>query len=617
MTEATRRTSRELDMAISNARQTIALLRSQAQVGKVDTGYLDQRLQAIEGLMSELSDDRKQTVQVERLAKLYEVSRVIGSSLDLQTVLDQVMDAIIQLTGAERGFLMLLDDDGKLAVRVARNFDQETLDQGSFALSRTVTGKVMDSGQPIVTTNAQEDPRFAGQQSVVTHALRSIMATPLRVRGQAIGVVYVDNRVRTGLFSEKDLEVLDAFAGQAAIAIDNARLFSATDQALSVRVEELQMLQWIDRQLNETLDTAKAMSLTLEWSSRVCKAQSASMGLLDPDTRMVRVVSHYGAPDAMSDNSALDLNNSLVREVIESEEPILQQLGGDPPVAMFGVPVRREGKTIGVITMTAHGENAFSDDARGLVSRMADRAAIAIENARLYDAVKAANNAKSEFVNMVAHELKVPMTSIQGYADLLVSGMAGPLSEKQTGFIATIKNSVNKMKLLVSDLSDISRIESGHLRVELSPISIPDTVSSATEGTLTEIEKRKHTLQVDVEPNLPDVTADKNRLTQVLVNLVSNAYKYTPDGGTISIKAWRSNGSVSISVTDTGVGLSPEQITKLGTKFWRADNGLGQPGTGLGFAITRNLIELMQGNLDIHSAPGKGSTFTVTLPLAK
>src|SRR5215813_930048 len=209
MADTIRRTSRELDMAISNTRQTLALLRSQAQGGKVDPGYLDQRLQSIEGLMDELADERKQTVQVERLAKLYEVSRVIGSSLDLQTVLDQVMDAIIQLTGAERGFLMLLDDDGKLAVRVARNFDQETLDQGSFALSRTVTGKVMDSGQPIVTTNAQEDPRFAGQQSVVTHALRSIMATPLRVRGQAIGVVYVDNRVRTGLFSEKDLEVLD------------------------------------------------------------------------------------------------------------------------------------------------------------------------------------------------------------------------------------------------------------------------------------------------------------------------------------------------------------------------------------------------------------------------
>src|SRR5258708_23962059 len=133
----------------------------------------------------------------------------------------------------------------------------------------------MRTGQAIVTTNAQEDPRFAGQQSVVTNALRSIMASPVRVRGEVIGVTYVDNRVRTGLFSERDLEFLDAFAAQAAIAIDNARLFSATDQALAARVDELTMLQRIDRQLNETLDSAKAMSITLEWASRMSHAQSA------------------------------------------------------------------------------------------------------------------------------------------------------------------------------------------------------------------------------------------------------------------------------------------------------------------------------------------------------
>src|SRR4051812_25846956 len=200
MTEVPHRTGAELDMALSSARQTLTLLRSQAQAGKVDFPYLEQRLGYLEGLMGEVTEQRKAVVQQERLAKLYEVSRAIGSSLDLQTVLDQVMDAIIQLSGAERGFLMLLDDDGNLNVKVARNFDQATLESSAFALSRTVTGKVLESGQAIVTTNAQEDPRFAGQQSVVAHALRSIMASPLRVRGNVIGVTYVDNRVKTGLF---------------------------------------------------------------------------------------------------------------------------------------------------------------------------------------------------------------------------------------------------------------------------------------------------------------------------------------------------------------------------------------------------------------------------------
>jgi signal transduction histidine kinase len=120
-----------------------------------------------------------------------------------------------------------------------------------------------------------------------------------------------------------------------------------------------------------------------------------------------------------------------------------------------------------------------------------------------------------------------------------------------------------------------------------------------------------------VEPDLPDVAADNERLIQILLNLMSNAYKYSPDGATITVDARRQGGQVLISVTDTGVGMTPEQLSKLGTKFWRADNGLQQAGTGLGFAITRNLIDLMQGTLDIESEPGKGSTFTVRLPIAQ
>lgn len=606
---------RDLDLSLANARQTISILRSQAQANRVDTIYLDQRLQALDQILSELADERKRTGQQERIAKLYEVSRVIGSSLDLQTVLNQVMDAIIQLTEAERGFLVMLDDDGNLNVQVARNFDQETIDPTAVALSRTVTNKVLQTGQPIVTTNAQEDPRFAGQQSIIAHQLRSIMATPLRVRGQVIGVVYVDNRVRTGLFSEQDLEFLDAFAGQAAVAIDNARLFSATDQALSARVEELTMLQRMDRQLNETLDVAKAMAVTLEWSSRVCNARSASMGLLDDDNNTMRILSHFGGPDLFSDNSEMDLSHPLIQRVIKTQEPALESLNGSSPATIFAVPVRREKRVIGVIALTAAGENAFHEDARQLISRMADRAAIAIENARLYDAVRAANNAKSEFVGLVAHELKVPMTSISGYADLL--GMAGPVNERQATFVNTIKNAVYRMKVLVSDLNDISRIETGQLRVEIDDVSVLDAISSAKEGTITEIERRGHTLNIDVQPDLPTVRADKDRLAQVMLNLVSNAYKYTPDGGMITISAHEIAGDrVALSVSDTGVGMTPEQVAKLGTKFWRADNGLQQPGTGLGFAITRHLIELMNGTLVIQSAQGKGTTVTFTLPRA-
>lgn len=598
---------RELDAALTSARQTLSILRSQAQSGRVDAAFFEGRLKSVEDILSQLADERQQTSQQGRVAKLYEVSRAIGGSLDLQTVLNQVMDAIIALTEAERGFLLIQDDDGNLAIPVRRNFDQETIGVDAVSISRTVTNRVLESGQAIITTNAQEDPRFSNQASIVAHALRSIMASPLRVRGKVIGVVYVDNRVRTNLFSEQDLELLETFAAQAAVAIDNARLFSATDQALNARVEELTMLQRMDRQLNETLDLNNALRVTLEWSSRVCQAQSASLGLLDAEGGALHILAHSGAADTFT----ADSNAPLMQQVITSQAPIVHH---NADHSIFLVPIRRSGRVIGVIAMTAARANAFSADQQALVVRMADRAAIAIENARLYDAVRAANNAKSEFVGVVAHELKVPMTSISGYADLIP--MAGSINEKQSGFLATIKNAVQRMKILVSDLNDISRIETGNLRVVLAEVSVSEVISLVREGIATEIAQRNHTLTIDIDPDLPAVRADRDRLIQVLLNLASNAYKYTPNGGTLRLAAKRQGAQIAFWVADSGVGMSAEQVAKLGTKFWRADNGLGQPGTGLGFAITRNLIALMGGTFDIQSAPQQGTTVTFTLPVA-
>jgi GAF domain-containing protein len=166
----------------------------------------------------------------ERLALLYEVSQTLGSTLDLGQVLNQVMDAIIQLTGAERGFLMLLDKEtGRLDLRAGRNVDRTTIEGKEMEISRTVVGQVVESGEPVLTSNAQQDPRFANQSSVIGYALRSIMCAPLRVRGEIMGAIYVDNRFHSGIFAPDDLETLSAFANQAAMAIENARLFTMTD----------------------------------------------------------------------------------------------------------------------------------------------------------------------------------------------------------------------------------------------------------------------------------------------------------------------------------------------------------------------------------------------------
>ncbi|MEP6988578.1 MAG: GAF domain-containing protein, partial [Chloroflexota bacterium] len=587
-------------------------LRSQINTGRVDGTYLLKQVETLVDVLGRIDTERKARKKEGRFQALYTVSRLLGESLDLQTVLNQVMDAIISLTGADRGFLMLRNDDGGMTVQVARNLDQTTLTSDNFKFSRTITNQVLDNGQAVVTNNAVEDPRFSSQASIIGQALRSIMATPLRARGKVIGVVYVDNRMTTGLFMDDDLTALDTFAGQAAVAIDNARLFSETDQALSARVEELQTLRRVDQLLNETLDADKAMQITLEWACRLSNATDGDLGLLEGDR--IKAVHHYGHEVLQSDY--LDDTYPHLMDVVATGKPITvsgEETNRDYSLSM--VPIARENTVFGVVVIKRQGAQPFTPEQQDLIERMVVRAAVAIENAQLYAAVQAANLAKSEFVGIVAHDLKVPMTSISGYTDLTL--MVGDLSDRQKEFLQRVKDTVKRMVILVSDLADISRIESGHFYMNDTRVPVADIVQAVRDGSMTQVQEYHHEYVEDIQPNLPDMQVDYYRLLQVLTNLVSNAYKYTPDGGKITFRVYQNNGRVEFSVTDTGIGLSPEAVAKLGTKFWRAEDDFtrSRPGTGLGFAITRSLVEQMGDGIHIDSEVGKGSTFSFSIPV--
>ncbi len=593
---------------ITNLQQSISLMRHQVEAEQFDSSFLLRQIDKISGLLERLQGEQRERRKVVRFEALYNVSRLLGSSLDLQIVLDQVMDAIIQLTSAERGFLMLRDDDGNLTVTAARNLDQQTVSSDNFKYSRTIANQVLDAGQPILTTNAAEDPRFSGQASIVGQALRSIMATPLRARGRVIGVVYVDNRAIAGLFDDDDLAALGTFAGQSAIAIDNARLFRATDQQLQARLEELTQLRRIDMQLNETLDADKAMLIALEWACRLSGAQNGYLGLVETDPPRVRAVHSFGFDPEKTQLIQLHSAYPATVEVAMSGEAKTLTEDG---VTTLIVPVRRDQDVIAVVLL--HRQGDFTPAEREVVERIVARAAVTIENARLYALAQAADVAKSEFVGIVAHDLKVPMTSIMGYADLTL--LAGGLSERQTDFQNRIRDTVRRMEVLVSDLADVSRIESGHFFMTATDVGIADMIQAAQDGIVTQLEAHGHTLNVSVAPDLPALNVDYYRLLQVLTNLLSNAIKYTPDGGTITLSVRAQDNRVEFSVSDTGIGLTREGLMMLGTKFWRADDDYtrSQPGTGLGFAITRSLVEQMGGKMRIESEVGKGSTFRFSL----
>lgn len=599
----------------SSARQGLSMLRAQVQAGSVDPLFLTRQLDRLDALLARVEQGQQKLHQEGRFEALYNVSRLIGSSLDLQTVLDQVIDAIISLTGAERGFLMLRDDDGGLAVKVARNFDQQTLSAADASFSRTIVNQVLDSGKAIVTTNAVEDPRFAQKASIVMQALRSVMATPLRARGGVIGVAYVDNKVVTGLFTEGDLAALDTLAGQAAVAIDNALLFSATDQELALRVEELRQLRRVDRLLNETLDARTAMQHTLEWACRLSEASAGHLSLLEGDPPALHTTYHYGVPPGSTQPLNLEERFPQVREALATNRTVAAQTDG---AALLVVPITREQKAVGTVILCRADARPFTANQQDIVERVVDRAAVAIENARLYAAVQAADRAKSEFVGVVAHDLKAPMTGIAGYADLLLI-TASNLDARQVEYLSRIKNTEQRMEVLVSDLADISRIESGHFFMRELRVPVADIVRALKDTTMPQIEERGHTLVERVGPDLPDMWVDYYRLLQVLTNLLTNACKYTPDGGTITLSAAQQGGRIHFSVADTGIGMSKEDLARLGTKFWRAEDSFtrSQPGTGLGFAITRALVEQMGSAVAVTSAAGVGSTFTFSVPVAQ
>jgi len=271
------------------------------------------------------------------------------------------------------------------------------------------------------------------------------------------------------------------------------------------------------------------------------------------------------------------------------------------------------------ITVLSENFNSMAKNLKDLLTSLEDRVKQRTQElAEARDEAVIANKSKSEFVSVVSHELKLPMTSIKGYSDLMLSGATGQLNENQVNFLNTIRNNVNRMATLVSDLADISRIESGNLRLEPREVPVWDVIDEVVTLTRTQVTQKNQTVTVDIPIELPKAWCDRNRLAQILTNIISNANKYTPEGGAIIVHATREADLIQIKVEDNGLGMTPEDQEKLFSKFFRsADDKVREaPGTGLGLSITKNLIELQGGKIWFESEFRKGTSFFFTVPIS-
>ncbi|MGB8984246.1 MAG: GAF domain-containing protein [Anaerolineales bacterium] len=568
-----------------------------------------------------------------QLSTLNEITRQLTSTLEQEPLLRNILENAVNILNCEAGTLFMMDDQtGDLIFRVTVGPVATNLLGQRLPAGVGIVGRAVQSRSPIIENDGQRSAARHDTDKQTGFTSRSLLAVPMQIKDRVLGVIEVVNR-RDGLpFVEDDQNLLTAFAGQAAVAVENARLLALTDQELAARVEELSIMGRIVRELNASLEVDRAMRITLEWAMRQSNAEAGLIGMLEGDD--LRIMAQQGYEEILPEDSTSHMPMELpaVRTVIESGQASQVSLlndGAKPilPAAhtQIIIPIRREAQVIGLIilesTSDSQGNLAF-------LNRLSDNAAIAISNAQLYDAVQRANVAKSDFVSFVAHELKNPMTSIKGYTELLAAGSVGQITEMQANFLSTIRSNVERMSALVSDLNDNAKIEANRLRLDYKPVNVAEVVDEVVRSTKRQIDDRRQTIEFQLSSDLPQVWADRIRVGQVLTNLVSNAHKYTPEGGNVIVGAeaannqWDPEGAkrvVHLWVKDNGIGIGIEDQAKIFQKFFRSDDSKAReaPGTGLGLNITKSLVEMQGGRIWFDSEFRKGTTFHFTIPVAE
>jgi adenylate cyclase len=606
----------------------------------VSPSQLAATIQEWQRLVAELTDEPAKEAE---LSTLYETIRALNSSLDLTKTLGLVMDSLIELMGAERSCLMLFDSEGNLEIQAARHFDQKSVAAADLELSYTVVQEALEGGQPVLTTNAQLDPRFSARDSVVSFQLRSIVCVPLHVRERTIGALYLDNRLRSGVFSQSNLPMLVAFANQAAVSIENARLFEVEQK----QREMTEALGQAAAVVNSTLDLDQVLDRILEQVERVVPGDTFNIMLLkdQEEENVASIVRRRGYQNRVTEGQSTNLRipvakfPNLVKMMQTGKPVVVPNTVVDPNwipaedqewrLSYVAAPILIAGQTVGFLNVngTRPGQFGLTDAQRMAV--FAHHAATALENARLYQESRlqadelAATVAKlreldllkSEFIQNVSHELRTPLSVIQGYVSLLDAGELGGLQPKQQESVKAIYRRVQALSDMVEDITLIMDVETNPPVLE--PVPLNSLVGDAVRDLRLAVEKAQITLRTEIPSNLPFVNGAPTHLRRVIDSLLSNAVKFTPAGGKIVVQLRQESDQIVLRVADTGIGIPPDQQTRIFDRFYQVDGSASRryEGMGLGLALVKEVIEAHGGTIDVDSVVGKGSIFTVTLPI--
>jgi len=622
--------------------------------------FADQAVIAIENarLLSELQERNEALTQahaqvteaLEQQTATSEILRVISrSQTDVQPVFDTIVRSAVRLCAGL--FSALYQFDGELIHRVAQhNYTPEALEASDRVFPARPT-RALGAGRAILERavahipDVEGDPEFQHLALSRAIGIRSSLWVPMLREGAPIGVISV-SRAEAGPFSDSEIELLKTFADQAVIAVENVRLFKelqARTGELTQSVEKLTALGEVSRAVSSTLDVETVLSTIVSRASQLAGADGCSIFEYDEGAQQFELRATHNIDTAFVEALRavpLRKGEGLMGRAAEMREPVqvpdISQPGAyqssvrDTLIrfgyrALLSVPLLREDQIIGSLSFNRKAPGEFPPEVVDVLKTFATQSALAIQNARLFREIadksaqlEAASRHKSEFLANMSHELRTPLNAIIGFSEVLGERMFGDLNEKQEEYLKDILESGRHLLSLINDILDLSKIEAGRMELELTDFHLPQAIGDALVLVRERALRRGITLEQSIDPRLGEMRGDERKIKQVLLNLLSNAIKFTPEGGRVGVRAAPVDEHVEVAVSDTGVGIAPEdheavfeEFRQVGAAEKRAE------GTGLGLALTRKFIELHGGGISVKSQVGAGSTFTFTLPVRR
>jgi signal transduction histidine kinase len=474
--------------------------------------------------------------------------------------------------------------------------------------------------------------------------LRTVLTVPM-LRGETVVGVFTIWKTKVQPFTDRQIELVRTFADQALIAIENVRLFQelqARTGDLARSVEELKALGEVGQAVSSTLDLETVLSTIVARAAQL----SGTVGGVIYEYAEASQEFHVRATHRMAREQFEVLQATPVRlgqgavgqaaqlgkpvevpDILDAQaptapqvQPILVRLGYR---SLLAIPLLFERRIMGGLVVWRPEAGHFSKKIIRLLEASATQSVLAIQNARLFREIadknrqlEVASQHKSEFLANMSHELRTPLNAVIGFSEVLLERMFGDGNDKQAEYLRDIRESGSHLLSLINDILDLSKVESGRLELELTDFDLPEAIQQALMLVRERAARRGITIDQAIDERLGDIRADERKVKQVLLNLFSNAIKFTPDGGRIEVRGAPVDGVVEVSVSDTGIGIAPEDQEAVFEEFRQVGTVSRKvEGTGLGLALARKFIALHGGRIWVNSVVGAGSTFTFTLPL--